>query len=227
MTFDSCQGEERDIVFYSMVATKENDKLGYIFAKELATDATDKLKLQRLNVGFSRAKELMYFVLSKDIDEFDGTIQIALKHFKKELDKQDTLLEKTDEKSPMEEQVKEYIKNTKFYLDNGNDILLKCQFPIGEYLRQIDINYNHPNYIVDFLIAYKNKNVIIEYDGFDYHFDAEADKNNYLFYYKEEDIIRQSTLESYGYNFIRLNKFNTRKNPIEYIDKLLNDIFSS
>ena len=26
MTFDTCQGEERDIIFYSMVATEEDDQ---------------------------------------------------------------------------------------------------------------------------------------------------------------------------------------------------------
>ena len=35
MTFDSCQGEERDIIYYSMVATPTHDKLNYIFPVDL------------------------------------------------------------------------------------------------------------------------------------------------------------------------------------------------
>jgi len=36
MTFDTCQGEERDIIFYSMVASNFSDKLWGIFIKDLA-----------------------------------------------------------------------------------------------------------------------------------------------------------------------------------------------
>jgi very-short-patch-repair endonuclease len=227
MTFDSCQGEERDIIFYSMVATKEQDKLNYIFPKNIVQldDENDKkIRLQRLNVGFSRVKECAYFVLSKPIEEFEGGIGVAIKHFKGQLDKQDTFLEITDKKSPMEEKIKEYILNTDFYLQNQKDILLKCQFPIGEYLKQVDRNYYHPLYIVDFLLSYKKFNIIVEYDGFDYHFDEDTNKYNYIFHYKEEDIIRQNILESYGYKFIRLNKFNLdRENQVKYIDKLIKE----
>ena len=31
MTFDSCQGEQRKIIFYSMVATAKEDVLNYVF----------------------------------------------------------------------------------------------------------------------------------------------------------------------------------------------------
>ena len=63
-TFDTCQGEEADIILYSMVATEKSDKLNYIFAKDMENsgDVEDALKLQRLNVGFSRAKENSLFL---------------------------------------------------------------------------------------------------------------------------------------------------------------------
>ena len=68
MTFDTCQGEERDIIFYSMVATEIDDKLNYIFISNLDNvdldDDEGKIKVQRLNVGLSRAKECMHFVLN-------------------------------------------------------------------------------------------------------------------------------------------------------------------
>jgi superfamily I DNA and/or RNA helicase len=34
MTFDTCQGEERDVILYSMVATQVSDKLAYVFPRE-------------------------------------------------------------------------------------------------------------------------------------------------------------------------------------------------
>jgi superfamily I DNA and/or RNA helicase len=35
-TFDTCQWEERDIIFYSMVATKDKDRLMWIFPKDFS-----------------------------------------------------------------------------------------------------------------------------------------------------------------------------------------------
>ena len=80
MTFDTCQGEERDVILYSMVATAFNDKLAYIFPKSLeeAEEVEHVLRLQRLNVGFSRAKERIHFFVSKPVEEFSGAIGKAL-----------------------------------------------------------------------------------------------------------------------------------------------------
>ena len=73
MTFDTCQGEERDIIYYSMVATDKSDHLWGVFIKDLnAVDLEEegKIKAQRLNVGFSRSKECIHFVLSKPIENW-------------------------------------------------------------------------------------------------------------------------------------------------------------
>ena len=80
MTFDSCQGEERDIVFYSMVATREVDRLNAIFPKDLERkgDIENILRMQRLNVGFSRAREQIRFVLSKPLEDYGAAIGEAL-----------------------------------------------------------------------------------------------------------------------------------------------------
>jgi len=42
MTFDTCQGEERDIIFYSMVATEKMDRLWGVFIKNLADIDVDE-----------------------------------------------------------------------------------------------------------------------------------------------------------------------------------------
>jgi hypothetical protein len=49
--------------------------------KNAAERAADALKYQRLNVGFSRAKECVHFVLSKPIERFSGSVRVALQHF--------------------------------------------------------------------------------------------------------------------------------------------------
>lgn len=84
MTFDTCQGEERDIIYYSMVASPHSDKLWGVFIKDLSNvdiEEDGQIKAQRLNVGFSRAKECAHFVLSKPLEDFNGSAGEALRHY--------------------------------------------------------------------------------------------------------------------------------------------------
>ena len=59
-TFDSCQGEERDIIYYSFVANPEKDRLWAVLPKSMSAQDEEELdrnkKLQRMNVAFSRGK---------------------------------------------------------------------------------------------------------------------------------------------------------------------------
>lgn len=231
MTFDTCQGEERDLILYSMVATKEHDVLNFVFPVSL-TDAADKidqqLKMQRLNVGFSRARECMHFVLSKPISEYGGTVRTVLNHYQRILaDKSAPETADTDQSSPMEALVLNWIKQSPFYKKNRKRIDLKAQFPIGEYLRQLDHTYHHPNWRVDFLLVYRHNNhdtkIIIEYDGFAEHFTDrdQVHEGNYESFYKKQDIERQMVIESYGYKFLRLNRFNLGEDPVESLSKRL------
>ena len=233
MTFDTCQGEERDEIIYSMVANPCSDKLGYIFIKDLAgidIDEDNKIKAQRLNVGFSRAKEKMTFILSKPIDDFSGSIGDALRHyqfiFKNSLKIPDS--GDVDPKSPMEKKVLGWIQETDFFKKNLGSLELKAQFAIGDYLSQLDPEYSHPKYVCDFLLLHKGEagninQVIIEYDGFKEHFVNLEDVNeyNYKKYYSDKDIFREKTLEGYGYKFIRVNKFNMGKDPVKSLDTRL------
>jgi hypothetical protein len=62
----------------------------------------------------------------------------------------------------------------------------------------------HPAYRADFLLQYRTSegmvNVIIEYDGFQEHFEGHGKihAGNHARYYRPEDIARQMVLESYG-----------------------------
>ena len=236
MTFDTCQGEERDIVFYSMVARKWDDKLWAIFAKDLQKldlDDVGKIRAQRLNVGFSRAKECIHFVLSKPIEEFGGAIGEALRHYRQVLEKgsERPTEEDVDPKSPMERKVLQWITNTSFFQTNESHIELRAQFSVGDYLKQLNQFYTHPRYRTDFLLIYKNDenrqiNIIIEYDGFKEHFTnlEEVNEFNYEHYYTTEDIEREKVLESYGYQFIRINRFNAGSDPVSTLDQRLSDL---
>ena len=239
MTFDTCQGEEKDIIFYSMVASQVEDKLWGVFIKDL--DSVDleeggQIKAQRLNVGFSRAKECMHFIISKPIETFKGAIGQALRHYSVVLRDACQLPDTTDVdgRSPMEAKVLEWIKNTAFFQNNSNGIELKAQFPIGDYLKQLDPFYDHPAYRVDFLLLYRDgenrqHSIIIEYDGFNEHFghftqNADVDAFNYDSYYTAAHVEREKVLEGYGYKFLRINRFNLGEDPVSTLNERLLDL---
>lgn len=236
MTFDTCQGEERDIIYYSMVATETDDKLWGIFIKDLSSidiEEDGKIKAQRLNVGFSRARERMHFVLSKPLSKFNGSIGEALRHYQQILEdaKQEKPVTEVDPKSAMEPYVLHWLYQTEFWNKNKQRIDLFPQFELGKYLKQLDKRYEHPKYKVDFLLIYSDEfgtehKIIIEYDGFHEHFKNIEGINelNYSRYYSDEDIYREKVLESYGYKFLRINRFNVGQNPIQTLDKRITSL---
>ena len=207
MTFDTCQGEERDIIFYSMVASEKSDHLWGVFIKDFnSIDSEDEgmIKTQRLNVGFSRAKECMHFILSKPLDKFSGSIGDALRHYYYTLEeaKKEKSVDDVDKNSKMEPEVLNWFYQTNFWKNNSNRIEFIPQFEIGKYLKQLDLTYSHPNYKVDFLLVYKDdsnkeRKIVIEYDGFKEHFNNNEEVNelNYKRYYSEDDVYREKVLE--------------------------------
>ena len=91
-----------------------------------------------------------------------------------------------------------------------------------EYVQYRRYKNDYQRLYVDYLF---NK-IIIEYDGFKEHFDdiEEVNVSNYEFYLKDKDIYRQKTLEGYGYKFLRINKFNLGKDPIEVLNRRIRDL---
>lgn len=238
MTFDTCQGEERDIIYYPMVATKDSDRLWGIFISDLSKQDLEEqgnIKAQRLNVGFSRAKECMHFVLSKEIEEFNGSIGEALRHYSNALEegRQEKTADDVDPSSPMEAKVLHWFYQTDFWKKNKDSIEFNPQFELGKYLKQLDMNYSHPNYKVDFLLVYRDEksrshHIVIEYDGFDEHFGANEQINEFNIgeYYGEQDLYREKVLESYGYKFLRINKFTVGEDPIQTLDERIKKLVS-
>ena len=232
MTFDSCQGDEKDIIYYSMVEKPDEDILRHIFPIDSNGVGEDdgKLKAQRLNVGFSRARESVRFVLSKNPENIRGAVGKALQWYKKALEKPDDfeVVKKTDPKSHgKESELYNLIKQTLFYKENESRIEIKPQFPIGKYIKQQDRYAQMPDYVSDFLFIYngeeQTKMIILEYDGYENHFeDSEfINKFNYDRFYVEGDVERRKAIESYGYPFIRMNKFLLRDDPISFLNEQL------
>ena len=175
----------------------------------------------------------MHIVHSRPLDKIDGEIGNALRYIKN-LSAEEKLpsKEELDPNSPMEIKVLEWFKKTNFYLENKKNVELKAQFEIGKYLKQLDADYSHPSFVTDFLVIFSTedgpKQVIIEYDGLKDHFDNQEliTDENFDEFYTTEHYEREKALETYGYNFIRLNKFNTTDDPVKFLDKKLKEVFS-
>jgi hypothetical protein len=218
MTFDSCQGDEKDIIYYSMVERPNEDILKYIFPIKLSNledEEEGSLKAQRLNVGLSRAREGIRFVMSKKPEDIRGEIGKAIQFFRRNLDKPDEqkLKERMDSKSKMEPILFQYIIQTPFYTENKERCEIVPQFNIGKYIRQLNPLAEIPNYRTDFLFVYQGDDT-----GF-------VNETNFDRFYVEEDVERRKTIESYGYEFIRLNKFLLRDDPITFLNTELERIF--
>ena len=100
--------------FYSLVASEHSDRLSWIFPPSLDEaegKIEDNLRMQRLNVGFSRAQETVWFVLSKPLADYKGSIGRVLSHYSGILtNKSVAEAGETDSTSPMERQVLEWLK---------------------------------------------------------------------------------------------------------------------
>jgi very-short-patch-repair endonuclease len=151
-----------------------------------------------------------------EIGEYaDSSLGEALRHY-------EDILKNTDDNyiedeaifdSPQEEKLYSLLIQTDFYKENKDKIHLIPQFEIGRYIKD-EFHDQIPNYRVDFLLTLseggKERSLIIEYDGLEYHFKDPDNTNKYNFdnEYTEYDTARRLELESYGYGFLRINKFN-------------------
>lgn len=222
MTFDAAQGEERDYIFYSMVSD-ENQTAQYVFPAA-GNVKPNSVSQQRLAVGFSRARSIVHFVLSRPANTYNDEIKNVLSHYqqlvgagtpKKSASTTDILL-------AAESLLPQYFYATKFYKKYTDRARLVTQFSLGDLLKPLAPRYKHPSYKVDFMVAFDDERIIITYDEFKENF-ISGDKNIRDSYLTANEIYDQKQLEGYGYKFLRLNKFNLGVKPIETLDKLLGD----
>jgi very-short-patch-repair endonuclease len=237
------QGEERDLVYYSLVEDEKygNAVLGTIYPViDGKADTIRSLKMQRLNVGFSRAKDTMVFVHSMPVEKYAKTrLGDALKHYDKvlrECRKSDFFVEDPSVfESPAERDLYTLLINTGFVKANREHVRIIPQFQIGEYL-QAEFARHMPKYRVDFLMTFskggKEQTLILEYDGVEYHTKNPDLVTKHIFsqQYLDYDVSRQLELESYGYRFLRVNKFTLQpeqqgETRVEVLDRLLRKAF--
>ena len=215
------------------MANPATDRLYAVLPKSLDVQDEEELdhnkRLQRVNVAFSRGKEKLVFIVSKPINELSAGGNI-LRHYQSVLERAKTIPTEhdVDPNSEAEKQVLEWIQQMPVYIEHQPEVI--PQFRIGEYLKSIDDKYNHPKYRVDFLLRFviedRTREIILEYDGFEYHFrnQVEVDAGNWEHYLSTEDVEREYILESYGYKILRINKFNRGDDPIQTLSDRISEI---
>ena len=190
------QGDERDVMFISLVDSGRDDGLP-IRLKGFGSGEQFK---KNYNVAISRARDQVFIVHSLDPnnDLQDGDIRKTLLEYAHNPEafafKADEIEAASD--SPFEKEVATAL------IKKGYDV--KQQWEVGAYR-------------LDMVVSYKNQRIAIECDGERYHSGAEKIK---------EDMARQTVLERVGWRFIRIKGstyYHDKEATIEKLCKRLND----
>ena len=177
------QGDERDVIFLSMVDSSNENGGPLSFSGPGVEDSTKK----RYNVAVSRAKDQLWVVNSLDAanDLKPGDIRKKLLDYATNPDafafKEEEIKKKAD--SIFEVQVANKLVSEGYHITQ--------QYPVGAYR-------------LDIVAIYKNSKVVIECDGERYHSGDEKVR---------EDMQRQAILERIGWRFIRIRGSQYFKNP--------------
>lgn len=190
------QGDERDVIFLSMVDSGNENGGPLSFSGSGVEDSTKK----RYNVAVSRAKDQLWVVNSLDsaIDLKPGDIRKRLLDYATDPEafsiKQEEIKKKAD--SVFEVQVANKL------LSEGYHIIQ--QYPVGAYR-------------LDIVVLCKNMKVVIECDGERYHSGDEKIR---------EDMQRQAILERIGWRFIRIRGSQYFRNPDAEMQRVIMELNS-
>lgn len=170
------QGDERDVIFLSMVDSAE-DKEGALSYRS----PENKVYQQRYNVAVSRARDQLWIVHSLDKDN-------DLKRGADGYDIRRGLLEYAENPAAYNEEEKiEHFSESPFEKE-------VCQYLQKEGFR-FEQQWKAGAYRIDIVVSYGDNRVAVECDGARYHSSAEK---------VQEDMERQTILERLGWRFIRI-----------------------
>lgn len=141
------QGDERDVIFLSMVDSNEGDG-----PLKLAGEGVDQSTKQRYNVAASRAKDQLWIIHSLD--------------YSKDLKSGD-----------MRRDLLEYADNPQAYSRLAEDVEAKAESPFEEAVGKslvaagyhITQQWEVGAYRIDMVVQYKGKKIAVECDGEQYH----------------------------------------------------------
>ncbi len=188
------QGDERDVIFLSLVDSLEEGKT---ILRTQSVGRGDLMK-KRYNVAVSRAKDQLWVVHS-----FDWSKEVTVNDLRYRLlshinavnsqKKSDIQIDEQSE-SPFESSVAKALN------DRGYAFIQ--QYPVGPYR-------------LDFVVTCGTLKVALECDGDEFH----STEDQVL-----HDMQRQCVLERNGWKFIRLSGSEYYRNPIKALDRVCADL---
>ena len=188
------QGDERDVVFLSMVDSNDSDTP---LPLRVCDDAR-KVYKRRYNVAASRAKDQLWVVTSLDSanDLKSGDIRKLLLDYAKNPSINELRNEQIehDSESPFEEAVAKALSNRGYHIVQ--------QWEVGAYR-------------IDMVAIYQGRSIAIECDGEQWH---STESQIY------SDMERQTILERIGWKFIRIRGSEYYMNPDKAIETVVNKL---
>lgn len=190
------QGDERDVIFLSMVDSNEGDGVLRLRSDDANEDAYKK----RYNVAVSRAKDQLWVINSLDEENSlqAGDLRRGLLSYAKNPQAyQQTMIQiEQQSESPFEEEVAKALVSKGFHIVQ--------QWEVGAYR-------------IDMVAVYKNRKIAIECDGERYH----SGEDKIL-----EDMQRQTILERLGWKFIRIRGSEYFADPENTINRVADLLFT-
>lgn len=184
---EGIQGDEKDIIIYSMVICDPSQKRMYIPLTGEGGEINKGLNEGRVNVAFSRARQQVHVVTSLPVEKWTDGIWI-----KRYLE----YVQKNGEVDFFATELKPF--DSKFEDDFYQEIL-RANFGKGFIIQN---QVESCGYKIDFVVTdtENGRQLAIECDG-PTHFVDENDEGVYV----QSDFERQAILESAGWTFYRLN----------------------
>lgn len=188
------QGDERDVIFLSLVDAKQLDSDNEFLRKIDNSNITFR---QRFNVAVSRAKNQIWVIYSMHPDSLrNDDIRKNLLYYCENYGTIEILKDEVNSlsESPFECEVATYLINKGYSI--------KQQYPVG-------------NYRLDMIVEYDNNKIAIECDGEAYHSTEEQIRR---------DLERQTILDRIGWSFIRIRGseyYKAKDNTLQALDSRL------
>jgi len=184
-SIEGIQGDERDIIIYSLVITDPNEKNRYLPLTGEGGDIRAPINAGRVNVAFSRARLQVHVISSLEKDSWPDGIWIK------------KYLEYAEENGKINFFSQE-LKPFDSYFEEEVYYFLLNNFPSAKFILQNQVE--SCGFKIDFVLTEleTNKKVAIECDG-PTHFESEESE-----IYVQSDIERQAILESAGWTFARI-----------------------
>lgn len=202
---EGIQGDERDIVIYSMVISDPSEKRRYISLAGEGGEITRELSEGRVNVAFTRAKQQVHVVTSLNPEQWPDGIWIK------------RYLEYVDDFGRGSRLLQDGVDETKFDSNFERDFYLLLKPYLDEnYILQNQVE--SCGYKLDFALLHRNssKRLAIECDG-PTHFEQESDDT-----YVQSDWERQSVLEAAKWEFYRVPY--SRWDQLEERQQIVNEV---